>query len=160
MFEQKTKLFNAAFYNLLIYSLFIYWRIYFLICLFNVQVESKQYIKSPGVFCKKGVLKNFAFLQDSTRARVSFQIKKNGFLLKNWLNHRRFLVNFPKFLRAQLLQNNSGRLVLDIVLKLYYGSHSSNHMSLNFESLTLNVMNWHTMSQTSALRNYVAKCGS
>ena len=54
----------------------------------------------PEVFCKKGVLKNFANTQEITCARVSFLLKKR-------LWHRRFSVNYEKFLRAFFFNKTS-----------------------------------------------------
>ena len=60
----------------------------------------------PEVFCKKGGLRNFAkFTGKHLRQRLFFKKKKS-------LWHRRFPVNFAKFLRTLFLQSTSGRLLL------------------------------------------------
>ena len=52
----------------------------------------------PYVFCKKGVLENFAkFILFNKVAGL-----RSGTLIKSRLWHRRFPVNFAKFLRASL----------------------------------------------------------
>ena len=71
-----------------------------------------------------GVLQKNVFLeisqnsQENTCVRVSFLIKlqtsglRPATLLKKRLWHRRFPVNFAKFLRVNFLQNTSGQLLL------------------------------------------------
>ena len=56
------------------------------------------------VFCKKGVLRNFAKLTGKHLYQSLFFNEVTG------LWHRRFPVNFAKFLRTPFLQDTSGRL--------------------------------------------------
>ena len=60
----------------------------------------------PAVFCRKGVLRNFAKF---TGKRLCFSPVT---LLKKSPWHRCFPVNFAKFLRTPFLQNTSGRLLM------------------------------------------------
>ena len=74
--------------------------------------------KPPKVFyIKKVFLRNSQISQENICARVSFLKKvkgvRPGTLLKNKLWHRCFPVNFAKFLRAAVLQNTYGRLLLN-----------------------------------------------
>ena len=67
------------------------------------------------MFCKKGVLRNFAKFTRNTCARVSFLIKlqaRPANLLKKRLWHRCFPVNFAKFLRTAFLTEYLSRLLL------------------------------------------------
>ena len=63
-------------------------------------------METPEVFCKKGVLRNFAKFTGNTCARDSFLIKLQALslrpapFLKKSLWHKCFPVNFAKFLRA------------------------------------------------------------
>ena len=57
----------------------------------------------PEVFCKKGVLKNFANL--TKRLQACNFIKKR-------IQNRCFLVKFAKFLRTPILKNMCERLLL------------------------------------------------
>ena len=58
----------------------------------------------PEVFCKKGVLRNFAKFRGKHMC--------HAILLKKRFWHRCFSVNFAKFLRTPFLQSASGRLLL------------------------------------------------
>ena len=73
--------------------------------------------KPPKVFyIKKVFLRNSQNSQENICARVFFKKVKGvrpGTLLKNKLWHRCFPVNFAKFLRAPVLQNTYGRLLLN-----------------------------------------------
>ena len=91
----------------------------------------------PEVFCKKGVLRNFAkfpgiylcqslFQKRVSFARVSFQN------LKKRLWHRRFPGNFAKFLRTPFLQNTSGRLLLENKTRKVY-LHVDYNLFINFK---------------------------
>ena len=64
------------------------------------------------VFCKKGVLGNFAKFTGKHMCQRLFFNKVAGLkpatLLKKSLWHRCFPVNFAKFLRTPFLQNTSG----------------------------------------------------
>ena len=75
----------------------------------SVHITSVGQKQPPEVFCKKGVLKNFAkFTGKSTCARVSFLIKltyRPAILLKKKHWHRCFPVNFVKVLRSSFLNN-------------------------------------------------------
>ena len=62
------------------------------------------------MFCKKGILRNFAKFTRKNCAKVYF----SATLLKKRLWHRCFSVNFAKFLRTPFLQNISGRLLLSM----------------------------------------------
>ena len=64
-------------------------------------------ISCPDVFCKKGVLRNFAkFTGKNTCTRVGGL--RADTLLKKRLWHRCFSVNFAKFLRTCFSQNTFG----------------------------------------------------
>ena len=67
---------------------------------------------------KKGVLRNFTkFTGKHLRQSLFFNkivSLSPATLLKKRLWHMLFPVNFAKFLRAPFLQNNSGRLLLDL----------------------------------------------
>ena len=68
----------------------------------------------PEVFCKKGVLRNFAKLIGKYLCQSFFFNKVAGLgpatLLKKRLWHRCFPVNFAKFLRTPFLTEYSGHL--------------------------------------------------
>ena len=70
------------------------------------------------VFCKKGVLRNFAKFTEKHLCQSLFFNKVAGLrpatLLKKRLWHRCFPVDFMKFLRIYFLQNTSGRLLLSV----------------------------------------------
>ena len=72
----------------------------------------------PGVFCKKGVLRNFTEFAGKYLCQSLFFHKVAGpspaTLSKKRLWHRCFPVNFVKFLKTRFLQNTSGRLLLCI----------------------------------------------
>ena len=74
--------------------------------------------KQPaGVFCEKGILRNFAKNMKTPVFRDSFLIKLQSLpatSLKRSFWHRCFPVNFAKFLRTAYSQNTSGRLLLNI----------------------------------------------
>ena len=76
----------------------------------------------PEVFCKKGALKNFAKFTGKHLCQSLFFDKVHGpkpaTLLKKRLWLRCFPVNFAKFSRTPLLQNTSGRLLLNIYTPL------------------------------------------
>ena len=65
---------------------------------------------------RKGVPRNFAKFKGKHLCQRLFFNKVAALgpatLLKKSLRHRRFPVNFAKFLRAPFLQNTSGRLLL------------------------------------------------
>ena len=66
----------------------------------------------PEVFCKKGILRNFAKITEKHLSQSFFFNKVAGIrpatLLKKRLWHKCFPVNFAKFLKTHFLQNNSG----------------------------------------------------
>ena len=68
----------------------------------------------PEVFCKKGVIRNFAKFKGKHLCQRPFFKKVAGLrpatLLKESLWHRCFPLNFAKILRTAFLQNTSGRL--------------------------------------------------
>ena len=70
----------------------------------------------PEVFCKEGVLRNFAKFTGKHLRKSLFFNEIAGLrpatLWKKRLWHRSFPVNFAKFLRTPLLQNTSRRLLL------------------------------------------------
>ena len=70
----------------------------------------------PEVFCKKGVLRNFAKFKGKHLCQSLFFNKVVGLrpatLLKKRLWHRHFPVNFMKFPRTPFLQNTSRQLLL------------------------------------------------
>ena len=77
----------------------------------TVQLICAKWLKPqkqpPEVFCKKVVLEISQNSKENTCARDSFLIKLQA---GHW--HRRFPMNFAKFLRTLFLQNVSGRLLL------------------------------------------------
>ena len=75
-------------------------------------MRSKNRSSHPEVFCKKGVLRNFAkFIGKHLCQMLFFFNKVAGLrpatLLKKSLWHRCFPVNFAKYLRTPFLQNTS-----------------------------------------------------
>ena len=72
----------------------------------------------PDVFCKKGVLRKFVKFTGKHFRQSLFFNKVVGLraatFLKKRLWRRCFLVNFTKFLRTPVLQNTSGRLLLNL----------------------------------------------
>ena len=70
----------------------------------------------PEVFYKKGVLRNFAKFTRKHLCKSLLFNKVAGLrpatLLKKRLWHRRFPVNFSKFLTTSFAQNTAGRLTL------------------------------------------------
>ena len=69
-----------------------------------------------GVLQKKGVLRNFAKFSGKHLYLTTLQalgLLRPATLLKKRLWHSCFSVNFAKFLRTFILQNTSGRLLLD-----------------------------------------------
>ena len=83
---------------------------------FNV-IFKKFY--SQEVFCKTGVLKNFAKFAGEHLCWSLFLNNATGLspatLLKRTLRHGCFPANLAEFLRIHFLQNTSGRLLLKIV---------------------------------------------
>ena len=70
----------------------------------------------PRSFFKKMSFKISQKSQENTCGKVYFLINLQvtpTTLLKKRLWHRRFLVNYGKFLKTQFLQNTSGRILLD-----------------------------------------------
>ena len=85
---------------------------------------SKPYRSSrPEVFCKKGVLRNFAKFTGKRLCQSLFFNKVAGLrpatLLKKRLWHRRFPVNSGKFLRTPFLIEHLWWLLLTLVSELY-----------------------------------------
>ena len=74
---------------------------------------------SQEVFCKTGVLKNFAKFTGEHLCWGLFFNNATGLspatLLKRTLRHGCFPANLAEFLRIHFLQNTSGRLLLKIV---------------------------------------------
>ena len=79
----------------------------------NLQTYQRQK-QPPKVFCKKGVLINFAKFIVKHLCQSLFFNKVAGLrpetLLKRRLWHRCFPMNIAKFLRTPFLENTSGRL--------------------------------------------------
>ena len=71
-----------------------------------------QEAATAGVLWKKVFLEISQNSQENTCGRVSFLITLPETLLRKRLWHKRFPVNFAKFLRTSILQNTSGRLLL------------------------------------------------
>ena len=72
-------------------------------------MHSLQYRSSfPEVFCKKGILRNFAKVTEKHLCR-------SAILLKKWLWHRYFPVNFAKFLRTTFLTEHLRWLLLNVI---------------------------------------------
>ena len=73
------------------------------------------------MFCKKGVLRNFAKFTGKHLCQSLFFNKvaglRPGTLLKKILWHRCFLVNFTKFLRTPFLTEHLGWLLLFLFVK-------------------------------------------
>ena len=90
----------------LIISVFISGPVQFL---FIYQLQNPIQLRSshPEVFCKKGVLKNFAKFTGKHLCKRLFFNKVAGSLKKS-LWHKCFHVNFAKFLRTHFLQNSFG----------------------------------------------------
>ena len=80
-------------------------------CLIDVNVVNCR-SSHPEVFCKKGVLRNFAKFTGKHPCQGLFFNKVAGLrpatLLKKRPWRRCFPVNFAKFLRTTFLQNTSG----------------------------------------------------
>ena len=80
--------------------------------------EGKVYAEAAtrGALDKKGVLRNFVKFTGKDQCQGLFFNKVAGLrpatLPKKRFWHRRFPVNFAKFLRIPFLQNTSGRLLL------------------------------------------------
>ena len=74
------------------------------------------------LFCKKGVLRNFAKFTRKRLCQSIFFNKVAGLrpatLLIKRLCHRRFPVSFMKFLRTPFLQNTSGRLLPAVLFNM------------------------------------------
>ena len=95
----------------------------------------------PEVFCRKGVLRNFAkFAGKHLYQKLFFNFfpgLRPATLLKKSLWHRCFPVNFAKFLRTPFLQNTSGRLLLvfpkELLVKYFTGRDKERSLSLKTE---------------------------
>ena len=74
--------------------------------------------RRPEVFYKKSVLRNFAKFTGKHMCQSLFFNKVAGTLLKKGLWHRRFLVNFAKFLRTSFYIEHFWCLLL-------YGKYSN-----------------------------------
>ena len=95
----------------------------------------------PEVFCKKGVLKNFAKFTRKHLPQTLFFNKVAGLrpatLLKKRLWHRCFPVNFAKFLSGPFLTEHLWWLLLTSEKKLFYlfntdVNSTSNHWDTSF----------------------------
>ena len=78
---------------------------------FVARITTGKSRSSQRIFCKKGVLENFAISQENTCVGVDF-LKKLKPLLEKRLQHRCFPVKFAKFLRATIFKNICERLLL------------------------------------------------
>ena len=93
---------------------------------FLCQSDNLPHRKSrPDVFCKKGILENFAKFTGKHLCQSLFFNKvamlRPANVLKMRLWHSCFPVNFAKFLRTPVLQNTSARLFLPIEKnRIYY----------------------------------------
>ena len=92
----------------------------------------------PEVFCKKGVLRNFAKYTGKQLCQRLFFDKVAGLrpvtLLKKSLRHKCFPVNFAKFPRTPFLQNTSGRLFL-VYLRFFANFRENNGYLIGLNSL-------------------------
>ena len=70
-------------------------------------------ISRPDVFCKKGVLRNFAKLIGKHLCQGVFLKEIAKKLLKKILWHRCFPINFAKFLRTPFITEHLSSLLLD-----------------------------------------------
>ena len=81
----------------------------------------------PDVFCKKGVLRNFAKFTEKHLCHSLFFNKvpglRSAILFKKRLQHRCFPVNFVKFLRTPFLTEHLWWLHLAIPSRLYQVEH-------------------------------------
>ena len=78
----------------------------------RIQLRSSR----PEVFCKKGVLRNFAKFTWNTCARVSFLITlQAATLLKKRTWHRFVSANFPKFQRTPFLTEHLRWLISSVI---------------------------------------------
>ena len=77
--------------------------------------ECKYFLKPqkqpPEVFCRKGVLKNFAIFTKKNLCWSLFGVFGVNFIKKG-LQHRHFSVNITRLLRTPILKNISERLHL------------------------------------------------
>ena len=74
-------------------------------------------ILSRSVFCKKGILRNFAKLTGKHLCQSLFFNRVAGLqLYKKRLCHRSFPVNFAEFLRTPFLTEHLPRLLLPILI--------------------------------------------
>ena len=90
--------------------------------------------RHPEVFCKKGVLKNFAKFTGKYLFQSPFFNKAAGLFVKKETLAYVFLVNFMKFLRTPLLQNTSKRLLLNFIFteKVYFMDTKKGFSVYNF----------------------------
>ena len=90
---------------------------YFLRCHFFDALRATLTSSRPGVFCKKGVLRNFAKFTREQLCQSLFFNKVAGLrpLLKKRLWHRCFPVNFANFLRIPFLTQLLWGLLLYIM---------------------------------------------
>ena len=88
----------------------------------NQSKETSTNFKSSQQRCsiKESVLRNFLKSAGEHLCQSLFFNKvagiKPAITLKKRLQHRCFLVNFPKFLKTPFLQNTSGRLLLKLII--------------------------------------------
>ena len=87
------------------------------------------------VFCKKGVLRNFAKFIEKHLCQSLFFNKAAGLrpaiLLKKRLWHSCFPVNFGKFLRTPFSQNTPGRLLLKLLEILHEEARGLSRLDKN-----------------------------
>ena len=79
--------------------------------------NQREEAATNGVLIKKEFLRNFVKFTRKHLCRSLFFNKLTAYmlaiLLKKRIRHRRFLMNFAKFLITTFLQNTSGRLLLE-----------------------------------------------
>ena len=97
----------------------------------NTKIIKKK--QPPGIFYKKGALKNFAIFKGKHLRRSPFFIKFHEDLeacnfIKKKLRHRCFPVNIAKFFRTPILKNICERLVLTKEIQLYIIIIQYDHM--------------------------------
>ena len=115
----------------------------------------------PQVFCKKGVLRNFAKFTGKHLCQSLFFNKvpslRAATLLKKRLWYWCFPKNFTKFQRTPFLQNTSGRLVLIIVI-ITKISRIFNSCIYNSPCLSERVFLMQAFKKYTKIRNYNSIC--
>ena len=122
-----------------------------------LSVLLKYRISRPKVFCKKGVLRNFAEFTGKHLCQRLFFNKVAGLpgtLLKKSLRHRCFPVNFTKFLRTPFFKEHLRWLFLKIALSNVKHTEGSTKqgwsMYENSSSLLIDTLEWNRLLCFSA----------